>query len=538
MALPGARERGAPVDDEGLVVPDVDGSVVVRFDDRFVWSFTPRRDGRVVDGARRVTWPVVLAERLSGTTRVRVSDAAGEVVHLDEVVRFGGVAEPLRLVDAQGHPLAVDRAHHLTRVFGETSEDVRRQVVAGAARALTDLRDRLGVDAHLSYGCLLGAVRDGRMIGHDSDADLAYYSPHAHPADVVRESFALERGLRRLGWKVVRMSGGDLKLFLPLDDGRAVQIDVFGAFHADGVFYQLGGRSGTLPAEALTPASTVVLEGVELAAPADPERVLAFLYGEGWRVPDPAFVPVDPAAGVRRLDGWLRGPREGLPRWNELFRTRGGDVPRRGSSFARWAVDRVPADATVVDVGSGTGRDAAFWRRRGHRVVALDYSGAALARTRRRLQRAGETDPDVRVLALDDARTALVAGAELAREETPPWLCARGLLGCLDLEARTHLWRVCLMALRRGGALLLEHPATRDDLPAEELDGMVARVPTDALRRELEAAGARVTHVEHVEGEGLLGEPDPWVARLEVRWDHLHPTRRTGSGTTTSEETP
>lgn len=526
---PRGRSRPASVDDAGLVAPDLDEPMVVRFDGRFVWSFVPRRDAAPVRGGRRATWPVTLAERLRGTTTVSLTDAAGTLVHLEEVVTFGGSVEPLDLVDGQGHPLAVDRSHHLVRVFEDTSGDVRRQVVEGTARALHDLRERLGVDAHLSYGCLLGAVRDGHMIGHDSDADLAYYSRRRTPADVARESFAMERGLRRLGWKVVRMSGADLKLFLPLDDGRAVQIDVFGAFHVEGVFYQLGARSGALPPEALTPASTVVLEDVELAAPADPERVLAFLYGESWRVPDPAFVPVDPAAGVRRLDGWLRGPREGLSEWNELFRTRADDVPRRGSPFARWAAARVPADATVVDVGTGTGRDAAWWQRRGHRVVALDYSGAALARTRRRLARSGATDPDVRVLALDDARTALLTGAELAREERPPWLLARGLVGCLDREARGHLWRIGSMALRRGGAMLLEHAATRDDLPDEQLGGMITRVPTEALRTEVEAAGGRVVLVEHGPGKDFLGEPDPWVARLEVRWDQGRSGRRTTS---------
>ena len=136
------------------------------------------------------------------------------------------------------------------------------------------------------------------MIGHDSDADLAYLSAYTHPADIIRESFRMERELRKLGWKVLRMSGADLKLFLPLPDGRQVHIDVFGAFHVGDTFYQLGGRSGTLPREALTPASRCVLEGVELAAPADPERVLAFLYGPGWRVPDPSFQNVDPVVGL------------------------------------------------------------------------------------------------------------------------------------------------------------------------------------------------------------------------------------------------
>ena len=78
-----------------------------------------------------------------------------------------------------------------------------------------------------------------------------------------------------------------------------MQIDVFGAFHVGDTFYQLGARSGSLPRSALLPLSTVTLEVVELAAPADPEAVLEFLYGPGWRVPDPSFQNVDPAPGVR-----------------------------------------------------------------------------------------------------------------------------------------------------------------------------------------------------------------------------------------------
>ncbi len=141
-------------------------------------------------------------------------------MHFEGPVAFRGNAEPLAFRDAHGHPLAVDKAGHLTRVFSETGDDVRRHIAEGTARAIADLRDRVGIDAHVSYGCLLGAVRDGHMIGHDSDADLAYLSRWTHPADVVRESFRMERELRALGWKVVRMSGADLKLFLPLPDGR------------------------------------------------------------------------------------------------------------------------------------------------------------------------------------------------------------------------------------------------------------------------------------------------------------------------------
>ena len=508
----------AAVKDDHLVVPGrASGPVVVTFDGQYVWSFSPDRDGVRGAGGWRVAWPEVMLPRLAGTTRVRVSDSAGREVHFDDDVAFRGEGAALSFRDPMGHPLAVDKCGHLTRVFGETGPETRRAIAEGTARALSDLRDRIGLDAHVSYGCLLGAVREGRMIGHDSDSDLAYLSRHTSPADVVRESFRVERELRKLGWTVVRMSGADLKLFLPLNDGRTVHVDIFAAFHVDGTFYQLGGRSGHLPAAALTPASTVELEGVRLPAPADPAAVLAFLYGEGWRTPDPAFQNDDPRGGLRRLDGWLRGVRTHVIAWNELLRQRRAEVPRRGSDFAARVHARIPEDATVVEIGAGNGRDSAWFARQGHRVVALDFSGAALRQTRRRLERSGAAD--VRVLALNDVRAVLLTGAELAREPQPPYLYARGLVGCLDADARRQLWRLCSMALRRGGALHLELAAAGPGLGTWQVEGLVRRVDVDDLVREVRRAGGRVVRRETTPGADVLDNPDPLVARLEIRWD-------------------
>jgi SAM-dependent methyltransferase len=515
----------ARVTDEHVTVPAaVTEPVVVTFDGQYVWSFSPRRDGVRHGTTWRVPWPEVIRPELEGTTRVRLGDLDGETVLFESDVAFRGSTAELHLRDRHGHPLAVDRAGHLTRVFSDTESGVRRHIVEGAARALGQLRDQIGIDAHLSYGCLLGAVRDGHMIGHDSDADLAYLSAHTHPADIMRESFRMERELRKLGWKVLRMSGADLKLFLPLPDGRVVHIDIFGAFHVGDTFYQLGGRSGTLPREALTPASNVVLEGVELAAPADPERVLAFLYGPSWRVPDPSFQNVDPVVGLVRIGGWFWGARRHLPEWNLLLRTRRSEIPREPSPFAPWVSDRIPADARVVDLGCGTGRDSAWFATQGREVIGADYSGAALRMTRRLLKRRGVEAPTVRSLSLNDLRSILLMGAELARLPQAPYLYARGLVDSVDAEARANLWLVCSMVLRRGGSLHVEYAATRTGLGNRAVDGLVERVSTATVRREIEASGGRVVHVEHGPGTDFFGEPDPHVARIEARWDLVERT--------------
>ena len=384
------------VDDHGLTLPaSVGGVVTVAFDGRYVWSFQPRRDARPGASGPVVPWPVSLRPHLNGRTRLTLAEPGTDRTYLDrEVVLGRSPEERIRLEDGHGHPLAVNKVGNLTRVFAETDDASRAEILRGTARVLDDLRECGGVEAFLNYGCLLGAVREGRMIGTDCDADVCYLSEQTHPADVIRESYALERAMLTAGWPTVRMSGGDFKVLLRLTDGRTCYVDVFVAFYCEGVFYQLGNRSGHLPREAVVPTSTILLEGVELPGPADPEAMLAFVYGPSWRVPDPSFRFTDPPGGVRRLDGWLRGYRDDLPAWNELFRgPRGDDVPPRPSDFARWVRRRVRPGDTIVEIGSGTGRDAAFFARRGHPVRAYDVSPEARTRTQRRLRR---SDPTLR----------------------------------------------------------------------------------------------------------------------------------------------
>lgn len=499
-----------------LLVPrDERGTLTVWFDDTYVWSFTTPRDGAWTPRGWRVSWPVALRPYLSGRTTVALERDGGR--RFEAPVSFGGVPDPIRLVDRHGHRLAIDRAGHLTRSFSATADDARGHVVAGVRQALDDLRSD-GFDAHLSYGCLLGAVRDGRMIGHDSDADLAYLSPFTTPAQVILESYRMERALRARGWRLVRMSGADLKLLHRLPDGRVVHIDVFGAFYVGDTFYQLGGRSGVLPRSALTPASTVVLEGVELAAPADPEAVLAFLYGPHWRTPDPAFQNVDPPGGLRRIEGWVRGVRHDVAAWNEFFASRRDEVPRGPSPFARWVHQRLPAGAPVADLGSGTGRDAAWFTKRRRPTVAYDIAGAAVRQTRRRVVRAGGAAGATRTLALNDRRSALVAGAELARTEQPVNLYARQLVGCLDDEALDMLWLVASMALRRGGSLFVEFTTGRG--PRPDPRELISRVPVDEVVAGIEGRGGVVDEVVVEPGVDFLDRPDPNVARLVAHWPH------------------
>jgi SAM-dependent methyltransferase len=512
---------GARVDDRGVHVAAEDtGPLVLSVDGRYVWSLTPERDGARSGDGWLVPWPPVLGRFLDGVAQIRVTDVAGTRVFFDHEVALGAGEGRIDIADGDGNPLSVDKVGHLTRSFAATDVKIRDEILAGTQRALRDLRETCGVEAYLNYGALLGAIRDRAMIAHDSDTDVCYLSRHESPADIILESYKIERTMRGLGWNLLRMSGGDIKLLLPLSDGRVCHIDIFVAFYVRGTFYQLGNRSGHVPREVILPVSEIELEGFTFPAPADPEAMLAFLYGPSWRVPDPSFKYADPPAGVRRLDGWLRGFRSTMGRWTEFWTGPESDaVPRRGSDFARWVADQVAEGDAVLDVGSGNGRDAVFFARRGMRVWAVDFSRGAIRLGARRANRR-ELEIRSEQLILGELRHTLGFGARLARD--PHHIYARELLGSLDAAARAQLWQLCAMGLRHDRRLFLQFAATEHGhlhggaAPAPA--GLQRRLDAEMVAAEIRASGGVIEHFEISPGDDLFDESDPAVCRIRATW--------------------
>jgi hypothetical protein len=518
--------RGIIVSAEGLTVPaSLSGAVDVVLDGQRVWSFNPDRDGRPEGDRHRlsVPWPAALTPHLDGFADVElVEHVSREVLH-SQTVHFGDRTDRVRVVDDDGNPLAVDKGGRLQRDFSNTDLSAREDIMDALEKVLHDLALECGLDAYLMYGCLLGAVRDGHMIGHDSDADVAYLSRHHHPFDIIRECTAVTRRMRRLGWQVVRMSGANFKVWVPLPDGRRCGIDVFGSFHIGGRFYVTGSLTGTLDPSALLPFGTVTLEGREIVAPARPDEVLAFTYGPGWRVPDPAFHFDHDPVDVRRMDAWFRGPRRRLRFWHDFYK--GPDsarVPTAPSLFARWVQEwleeRRDGPTRVLDVGAGTGRDSVIFAGAGHPVTALDFSTYGMRRTRdlRAVQPARVT---TRWLNLEDLRSVLVTGARFAHQEGSREVYARGLLDTLGPSGRDNFWRFASMVQRRGGETFLEFrtPRSRGE---PTFFGAHSRTFLDpeAVTVEIETAGGRVVHCETGRDLAPLGQENPHICRIVARW--------------------
>lgn len=512
------------VDDTGVTVPRRYAEPLdVQFDGARVWSFNPARDGDVVGQRVRAAWPPPLAERLRGTTAVRVVPHNGGDVLFERTISFGGVTEPLVLVDEEGNQLAVDKTGRLQRTFDRVDEDSRRHLVEATRRVLDDLREVCDMDAYLVYGALLGARREGKMIGHDSDTDVAYLSKFTHPFDIIRECREAEERMRARGWAVARMSAANFKVWVPLPNGAKAGVDVFGSFFIGDHFHLTGSLRGKLPREAIMPFGTIELEGVTMPAPADVDAFLAYTYGPGWKVPDPAFHFDHPPENMRMMTSWWRGTRRNVGDWQTFYSgSTAAQVPTKPSAFARWVQgqlkERGLAEGTLVDVGAGNGRDAVFFAKRGYDVHAYDYSskGRLLAR---QLARRRDVTIHLSDFSAASPRDVLIRGAQLARLPGPVHLYARGLLDNLPPDSRTYLWRLCQLAQRRGGLTFLEFRTPESRSEPKHFGPRRRYYPgPERVRAEIEAHGGTV--VELVTGRDLavLGTENPHVCRMIVRW--------------------
>lgn len=541
-----SQPRVLRVDDTGVRLLALDDRPLdVCFDGRRVWTFWTRRDTRPVAGPaagplRRVGWPRPLVRHLDGRARltVRASDTGARV--FDAEVQFGDAADRVTVVNDDGVELGFDKSGKLVPTFANrTGGDIEALVDATEA-VIGALRD-VGLEPFLAYGTLLGAVREGRVLGHDSDADLGYVSRHTVPVDVIRESFSVQRRLNEQGWPTSRYSGGAFKVTVTRG-GLTVGLDVFGGFLDHGRLYLLGEVATPFREEWIRPLGTAELNGRPLPVPAMPEKLLEAMYGPGWRTPDPAFRFTTPRRSVRALSAWFRGTQPGLRFWERRANTvgpRAGD--RERSELAARTVsiaEQMGPRVQVVDVGAGLGADALWVARQGVPVVAYDYVPKALERPQRRADREG-ADLEVRYLNLCELRSVLAEGARLAHDPRPRVVMARHVLDATNDRGREAFARLCSMLLREGGAVLVDfHPG--GDLPEEgheewdELHDvpdrpgrdvwMVDDVDEESLTILLQQAGASRIEVER--WLNVFGRP---TVRLVGWWSHAAELAATGS---------
>ena len=364
-----------------LVGPPIPAGAMlsVLLDGRPIWNV---RSGDAAltgpGGGCVIHWPPALSGRLSGWARLAVLQDGTPLcstakVAFDEAPHQFTLEEP-----GTGMPQIINKWGRIARNFAGGRAYLVDEALDEACALVEWMRSR-GQELFVTGGTLLGPVRDGRILPGDDDVDLAYLSRHENPSDIVLEGFELERALRARGYETVRHSAGHLQLLFPGTDGTdRFYLDIFTYFITGGWFHGTFHAREHCEKVPIFPLRTLTINGRQLPAPADPEAMLAAIYGPSWRTPDPAFRFTTPPPARRRYDSWLGSLDGDRENWEDHHRARAPEGSQPPSPWAVQLAADLPPGSRILELGCGLGADARHFAGRGHHVVAVDYSRPAI----------------------------------------------------------------------------------------------------------------------------------------------------------------
>ncbi len=218
-------------------------------------------------------------------------------------------------------------------------------------------------------------------------------------------------------------------------------------------------------------------------------------------------------AFVRSMEG--RDTDRGRTRhWENFYQS--GSAVSHPSPFAQDVVRRLEPRRSILEVGCGNGRDAAFFANCGHQVLGVDKSVEAIEYCERHHRDLSGT----RFLAgsTADVSSNQRGGFDVVYSR----FCIHAMTPSEEAEFLTELVRLTAP----GASLFIECRSINDLLarqgevlsPTERIAGHYRRfIVVDELVAAVEAAGFSV--VESIEGRGLakFDSEDPVVIRLTAR---------------------
>lgn len=380
-----------------------------------------------------------------------------------------------------------------------------------SARAV--LADEFGHDLFITYGTLLGAVREGGFLAHDNDYDASFVSSATTGPEAADETVEIAKALIARGYRVGAMHAG---LHVVDPDRPRHRIDIFHVyFDADGVLQHPFGYAGDTQVTSADWKGTreIDLVGRPALVPVCAEELLATFYGDDWRLPKTGFRWNVEKRGNDRT-GVMTPSRLTEVYWADYY---AHHVHADASSFAAFVHDRLgPDPVTVVDLGCGDGRDSIHFAHGGRRVLGLDRAGVAIEHAREKANQAALDQARFEVCDLADgpALTA-VLGEEGDR---PLVFYSRFLLHAIDAPTQDALLDTIDARSRPGDLFVAEFRTDKDEERAKAHPQHFRRYQNAAaFLADLRDRGWVID--DDVESTGLApwGDEDPVLCRVIAR---------------------
>src|SRR5690606_28758677 len=159
-----------------------------------VWSIDLR-----ARNTHDIPWPEAIVPFLRGTSLVTIVNSATQSPIWSSEVRFTADDTRVNVTNEHGVWLALNKWMRLAPSLDHICADIQERILDRTDELIAHLRD-LGLAPFVVGGTLLGGVRDGSLLPHDDDADIAYLSEYTSPAEVAVEGYRVGAALEALGY--------------------------------------------------------------------------------------------------------------------------------------------------------------------------------------------------------------------------------------------------------------------------------------------------------------------------------------------------
>lgn len=405
------------------------------------------------------------------------------------------------------------------RRFSDYSEPERQALLQNTAALLSRIRHSTDIQCFLSYGALLGAVREGKLIGHDFDIDVVFF---ADKSLVCETSLKLLDFLSSVGLRVTLSTNGQFKSH-GVNKGQPYTVEFFAAWADGDSYYQNFALRGDANVSEVLPPSTVTLEGVEFPAPRNCESHLASIYGQDWRVPNPDFRYNLKPGDFKPFSFLFANSNKKF--WDEYYKNGAGQnvFLEEPSYFARDVSAKLKPAMHILDIGCGNGRDGLYFAELGCDVTLCDYSQNAIAHCD---SVANEKLLNVTTQVLNITDGADTVAFAKSHAQLYDVVYARFFLHAISDLGRKNLFFLSKNVLKQGGVLLVEYRALPEGVRQQDYETkiryengkhfrrLLSRVEVDA---EANQAGLVIESSFVSYGLAKFRNEDPLIGRLEAK---------------------
>ncbi|WP_183407343.1 class I SAM-dependent methyltransferase [Massilia aurea] len=402
------------------------------------------------------------------------------------------------------------------RPFRAYSDDELMSLLNHVSELMNEIKIETGISVFLSYGCLLGAVRSGKVIPHDFDIDAGFIIPDGTVESILQTADSLISFLIKRDFRITAQSNGHFKAAY-YGSEYSVDIEFFAAWTDGPSFYHYFAVRGSEISDQILPLDTISLSGVDFPAPKNPETLVAAIYGENWRNPDPDFKYSLTAEDWVNFKFLFIDSNKGF--WDRYYSNQFDNKVwlESPSQFAAFVGSNNSRDTRLLDIGCGNGRDSIFFATLGFDVTCVDYSQAALDVCKATADR---RNLSITTEALSVTSFADVFKFSAENSEKFGIVYARFFLHAIDENSERNLLRLAFSVIEPGGKFVLEYRClATDGSNAHEVNyenGQHYRrlIQQEIFKQAAIVAGFEVEYSTLGRGHAKFRNEDPLIGRM------------------------